>query len=294
MALSYNLSTGSSGLRKEVVDGTIRNFTEQMFVMKSVLRVERTNAWKNTYMQENPAVLSANGQTSLKGVAPGADFPEIKPSFAERTSRILKFAGETTILWEDILAGDVEALQSRHLFKLSEAIVNSVDSYIWDELTESRSVSQIQSITITPGTEWNTTSAVIFNNLAHAERLLKTSNYWKGNPVVIVSPRDAQSIKNYIATNGQDWPQPAGEMLKNGNLGTVNGFDFKVSNNVTASYALVTLPGKNVYKELVPLATQTTEDPFKYVRIRAVEEGVVQLTDPLACVLVIGTQDTNA
>lgn len=294
MALTYSLSTGASILRKEIVDGVIKDFTQKMFVFRDALTVQTTGAWKNTYMQENPAILTANGQTSFKGVAPGADFPESRPTYTERTARILKFAGESTIIWEDILAGDVD-IQTRTLLKLSEGIRNAVDSYIWDELSENRTAAQIQTFTISPGYQWNAVSAAIFDDLARAEQLLKVKNYWQGNLICFLSPRDERSVKNYMVRNGIQFNNVAGEVLRNGKIGTVNGFEFRVSNNVTTSYSMVVVPKIcATYKELVPLSTDTKEEAFQHVRVRAVMEGAVQITDPLAIVLIANTQDAAA
>ena len=66
-----------------------------------------------------------------------------------------------------------------------------------------------------------------------------------------------------------------------------------VSNSVTASNALVAVPKIcGTWKAAVPLQTNTTIDPFKSVRIRAVEMGVTQLTDPKAICLIKNTAET--
>lgn len=294
MTFSYDVQTGTLQIRKEIIDGVIKDFAKKSFVFKDALTVTSTSAWKNTYWQEDPTVLTARSPSNIKGVAPGANFPQASVPFLERTGRILKFAFEDSILWEDILAGQV-AVQARTLMRVSEAVVSAVDSFIWDELTESRSPVQIQTFTLSPNYQWDAASAAILDDLMHAKQLIGTNWYNTGNLRVFISDRDHRSMVNYLTSKGAQFPQLSTTVAENGSVGNLAGMDIRVSPNVTASYALVVVPKVcATYQQLVPLTTNTTEDPFKSVRIRAVEEGQVQLTDPLAIVLIKNTQSASA
>ena len=102
-------------------------------------------------------------------------------------------------------------------------------------------------------------------------------------------------MMNYFADKGTQWTSISTDIAKNGKLGKAAGVTLVESNSVTASYALVVKPKTcATWKSLVPLKSTTVNDPFKSVTIRVVEEGVVGLTDPLAVVLIKGTQSPTA
>ena len=125
----------------------------------------------------------------------------------------------------------------------------------------------------------------------HASRLIAEANYDVGNLICFISPYDKQSIMTYLADKGAQWPSIATGIATNGNIGKMGGIPLIESNSVTASYALVVKPKIcATFKQLVPLQSTTKDDPFRSVMIRVVEEGVVELTDPLAVCLISNTQ----
>ncbi|KKK89131.1 hypothetical protein LCGC14_2736190, partial [marine sediment metagenome] len=176
--------------------------------------------------------------------------------------------------------------------------VKTVDDENWEDLTEGRTLTgRIQSFAIVfTGNEahgrWDQASAAIVDDMMKASELISTNgNYDVGNLICFVSPRDNRSLKNYIADKGAQWQGPATDVLTNGRTGKIAGIQIVESNSVTASYALVVKPKTcATWKSLVSLRTNTTDDPFKSWRVRIVEEGVTELTDPLAIVLIGNTQ----
>ena len=97
---------------------------------------------------------------------------------------------------------------------------------------------------------------------------------------------------NYLADKGAQWSPIATDIAKNGQIGKVSGITIVSSNSVTASHALVVKPKIcATWKELVSLRSTTVDDPYKSLKIRVVEEGVLELTDPLAVVLINNTQN---
>ena len=289
---------GSSNLRKEVVDAAIKGFAANLYKFKQAVSVVSTSAWQNTYYTEASGALVGQTGNAVKGIPRGANFPQAVVEWTKKTKYIEKYGMEDSIFWEDILSDNIQ-VQSRTLYRIAEGVTNGVDIEIWDSLTEDRSPSEIQNFSIfsttaaDAGRTWDVASAAIIDDLMHAKQLIGQFNYPTNNLMAFISEKDHRSIVKYLADSGAQFPTIGSDMATNGKVGKLAGINLVVSNNVTASYALVCVPKIcATWKELTPLTTETIIDPFKSVKVRAVEQGVLQLTDPKACVLISGTQST--
>lgn len=288
--MATDQETGTASIRANFYDKTVKGFATATYKFKQAVSIVSTSAWNNFFFRENSTALSAQPGNNIKGISRGAAFPQAVVNWDRIQANILKFGLEDTIHWEDILANDID-VRDRTLFRIAEGVAKAVDDYIWDILTESQSPSAIQSVTIAAGYAWNEASAAIFDNFGSARRLIATKNYPISDLIAFVSPRGYQDILTYLYGKGSQAPTVGSDVALNGEVTNVNGIRIVVSNSVTASYALVVVPQRcATYRELVPLSTTTTEDPYKSVRVRSVEEGVLQLTDPNCCVLLKNTQ----
>lgn len=290
---------GDEILRSEVVDKAVKQIAARAYKFKQAVSIVSTSAWKNTFFRETSTVLSGGTGSGIKGIPRGADFPVATPSWTEVPTWISKHGLQENILWEDILSDDID-VQARTLFKVTEGVVKSVDDTLWNGLSEDAAANtygvgtsppNIQSVHIAGGKHWSGTSAAIIDNLLNASQLIATENYSTSDLMLFVSPKDYRSIMRFVSDKGAQFPTLATEIAENGRKGRLAGMTLVESNSVIASYALVCVPKLcATWKELVPLSTNTTVDPFKSVRIRVVEEGTVNLTDPKAVVLLTNTQ----
>jgi hypothetical protein len=177
------------------------------------------------------------------------------------------------------------------MFRVAERVTKGVDDEIWNVLTESRAPTNIGSVIIGAGSNWDGTNAAIIDDIMNAKQQMAEQNYDTSNTVAFVSPKDYRSMVNYLTTKGAQFPQLGTTAASNGVVGTLAGTEIVVSNSVTSKYALVVIPKIcATWKEAYPLSTETIVDPMKSVKIRACEIGVTQLTDPRAVVLISGTQ----
>ena len=293
MIRDYNSEVGHAVLRKEVIDSMVKQTAAQTYKFKQAVAVVPTSAWKNTFFREGTSVLKGNTGNATKGIPRGSNFPQDKVNWQEITVRIIKYGLETNIPWEDIISGEIN-VQARSIIRLTAGVVKAVDDQIWDELTESQSgTGVIQSFAILGGKQWNASSAAIVDDLMKASELISTNgNYDVSNLMCFVSPRDKRSIMNYLHDKGAQYNQLGEDIARNGAIAKVAGVTIIESNSVTASFALVVKPKVcATYKELVSLRSTTIDDPYKSLKIRVVEEGTIELTDPLAIVLISDTQD---
>ena len=289
--------TGSTILRKEIVDGVIKGRANASYKFKQAVSISTTSAWDNSFYRESSAALVS--QVGYPGKIPrGGNFPQASVEWTKHIKTIEKYGLEDNIIWEDILTDNIN-VQARTLFKIADGVAKFVDDEIWDTLTESQSPVEIQSIdlqaTSDSGRYWDVASAAIIDDLMKAKQLIGQFNYPTNNLMCFISERDHRSVIKYLTDSGAQYPSIGEATATNGKVGKLVGIQFIVSNSVTASYALVVVPKVcATWQAAVPLSTDVEVDAFKSTRIRAVEEGVLQMTDPSAVVLIKATQSLNA
>ena len=291
----YGSEVGHAVLRKEVVDAMIKQTAKATYKFKQAFSIVPTNAWKNTFFREGTSVLAGQTGNAVKGIPRTSNFPQARSNWEEISVNIIKYGLETNIPWEDIISGAIN-VQAREIINITEGVVKAVDDQLWDEISDTQGTGSgnvIQSFALTEGKTWNAASAAIIDDLMKASELIATNgNYDTGNLICFVNPRDKRAMMNYLADKGAQWMPIATDIAKNGNIGKIAGVQIVESNSVTTSFALVCKPKTcATYKELVSLRSDVEMDPFRSLRIRVVEEGVVELTDPLAIVLIKNTDN---
>src|SRR3990167_10411605 len=294
--MSYTLEHGSNSLNSEEVDALIKQTAARTYKMKQAVAVENTSSLDLTFFREDPTILTGGANASIKGVPFGADFPRVTPKWEQATVRIIKFAATDNISWENIRGSRID-VQARIIFKVTESVVKQVDDYIFDQLSQDRDFGsnlKIQSYSINLDKYWNGTYAAIIYDLGAARRLIDNKFYDTTNTLTFISPRDHQSIVDYLHSKGAQYNTLGEDMAINGKVAKVAGTTLVVTPTVTASFALMVVPKIcGTYAEFSPLTTATIEDPLKSWTIRVAEEGAIKLTDPFAIVLARGTQGSH-
>lgn len=288
--MAFDQETGTADLRKEVVDKVIRDIAKPSYKFKQAVRIVKTNAWKQTFFRASTTVLTGASGASVEGIPRGAAFPRATPTTEEVNSYIVKYGLEDFITFEDVESSEIDQVK-QIIFKLTQATVSAIDGRIWETLSGDHIGTAIQTVTITGGQTWDASSAAIIDNLMQAKQLIGEKNYDTSGLMAFVSEKDHRSIVNYLAEKGAQFPSVGNDMARNGRVGKVAGIQLVVSNNVTASTSLVVVPKVvGAWRESVSLRSDLKKDAFKGTRIRVVEMGVAQLTDPDAAVLIINTQ----
>lgn len=281
---------GQVGLRREVVDKTIKGFAVQNYKFKQALTENTTGGWDNTFYTEDSSVLSTPRGTKVKGIPRGANFPQASVNWTKQTKALEKYGIEDNIFWEDILTNNID-VQGRTMFRLAEKVTKQVDDEIFDTLTQGLVPTTIGSVMIGAGSSWNGANPNILDNLMEAKEKMSNFNYDTSNAMAFISPKDHRSMVSYLSNKGAQFPQISEGVTMNGNIGKLAGVNLIQSNSVTANYALMVVPKVvGTWKAAVPLRTEVIVDPMKSVKIRCAEIGVTQLTDPQASVLISGTQ----
>ena len=284
-------SVGMADIRGLNIEKALTGFALTSYVFKDRLcTIQSSSKWQERYYEETAADLS-NSNSPVEGVPRLAVFPHGEVTWTQRNSYHKKFGMEARISHEDIISNDIDVI-ARSLLRIGRAIAKSVDAEIWDVITEGRSVSNINSVTIAAGDEWD--SATIANrdpiqDLLNAKKEIAEENYNPEGAYLCLNPKDYANLLGNanIRNAGQFYSD---SVTRRGNVGTIVGLNILVNNNVTAGYSAVVI-GKEAatWKQLNALTVRTIEDAGIGKTIRAWEIGVCQLKNPKAVCLIINT-----
>lgn len=287
-------TTGQADLRSENVSRVVNGFAMQQYKMKQVCVISPSSSWKESYYQETATELTGGLGSGVKGVPRLAAFPHGEPSWTKQNAWNVKHGMQGVVSYEDWKTNALDVI-ARTLLRIARAVAKSVDDEIWDAISESQSASNINSVSITAGYEWD--SATIANrdpiqDILNAKKEIAIDNYDidNGRGYLLLNPTDYANLlgNSNVRNAGQFYTD---EVTRNGRVGKILGLNIIVSNSVTDDYALVCV-GQicATWKQVVPLTVVSIEDPGVAWTIRAWEIGVTQLTNPAAVTLIDNTQ----
>lgn len=289
-------TTGQADLRAENIERVVKGFALQEYRLKSLVMVNTSNSWSESYYQETAADLTASSGTmnTLKGIPRLAAFPYGEVSWTKKTAYMLKHGLEGIISYEDERTNNVDVI-ARTLLRIARAVTKQVDTEIYNTLSENDTPSLINTLAITAGYEWD--SATVANrqpiqDILNAKKLIYEDNYDpdNGNGFLLLSPKDyANLLGNANVRNAIEFFDPAN--VKNGKVGRILNLTVVVSNSVTADKAIVGIAKEcGTWKQATPLSVATIKDEGVSTTIRAWEMGVTQLTNPQTICLITNTQ----
>lgn len=271
------------------IDKAVKGFALMEYIFKNDCTVSSTSADSIRWYQETSADLTATSPSAVANVSPLSIFPTLEVTWTRNTSYVKKYAAEGFISMEDMKSADVDVV-ARTLLRLTRAVVKQVDSDIWDVMTESRSVVNINSVTSTAA--WDAASGQDpIEDILEAKQKIWEANYNPEGASLYLSPKDHKSLLTWlISTKGSSVPAFASERVRTGTVMNILGLNVKVSNNVTADYAAVVVPQVAcTWKSHTPTTSRAIEEPGIGTKFRVWELGIAILTDPKAVTLISNT-----
>lgn len=286
-------SVGMQDIRGLNIDKAVTGFALSKYVFKQLCLVQPSSSWQERYYEETAADLSGGTGSPVEDVPRLATFPHGEVTWTQRNSWHKKYGMETRISMEDVMTDDVDVM-ARSLLRIARAITKAVDAEIWDVITANRDLTTTNALTITAGSEWDSTTAANrdpIQDILNAKRLIYEDNYDPdSNGYLLLSPKDYANLLGNanIRNAGQFYTS---DVTRNGKVGFLLGLTVLVSNNVTADYAAIVI-GKEAatWKEIQALKTVTIEEPGIGYTIRSWEIGSCQLKNPLAVCVISNTQ----
>jgi len=277
--------------RKQTWEKDIKGFAKKRYVMRTLVMVDTTNAWDNSFYQKTATSLTGGTHNPVEGIPPGANFPAVMRGTTLKSARILQHGGEGVLLWQAILTSNIR-LQAETVSDVTDAVVYSTDNKIYNMLSESDTPSDINTVAITAGYEWDSDTIQnrdpVFDLLRCVEEI-QTDRYpilTSGRGFVAMNEATfTYLISNSKVINHPTWKQAAG-IIKNGVLASLVGLKIHVTPVVTNDKVLVGVAKTcGTWKVSQPLTVDVIIDKQKKYTIRASEIGVAQLTDPEAICL---------
>lgn len=286
-------SVGQQNLRTIDVSKAVEGYAEVDFVFKKYCRQSSTIGDQIVWYSKTAGEPSAVSPTTFTNISFGSDFANAEVTWSRNTARVKKFGVSGFLPMEDMMNSDV-AIYDQTLRDLTRVVVKQVDTRIWDVMSESRSVVNLNSVTTTSvgGDQWDATSGLNpIKDLLRAQRLIASYGYSIDNLVLFVSPTDYESLMVYLTNNGDLAPSVSQAILSAGSITKLLNMDVVVSNNVTADYALVVSKGTTAeWKSLYGTSASIEEKKGVGTTIRVYEAGECLLINPKSACLIIDTQ----
>lgn len=285
---------GEIDVRGEKINTAVKGFALKAYTLKTPLLMTTSDKWTETYYEEYNTPLTASGNRTVQGVARGALFPEVHPSWEKSSQDMIKFAAKGTIYYEDVEFNQIN-VQARSLLRIGEAIANAVDIYIYTTLTAATGTSGV----VAASGEWN--HATISNRDPIGDILIGIAaieaNHYKikTNGYILMDNLDYSSLlRNSKVINNPSFK--TADVVSNGMVGQICGMKIIVSETVGSGVSpadeVMLIMGQRAATWVGGKAMQTAiiTDPGVNIKIKAWEVGQVQVTDPEALYTITGTQ----
>ena len=273
----------------------IKGFAPKRYVMKNLVMNVSGNSWTESFYQKTATSLTGGTGSAVKGIPRGADFPFMERGVTLKNAVILQHGGEGVIYWQDILTSNVR-VEAETISDITDAVVYSIDTEIYNTLTENNTPATINTVAITTGYEWD--SATVANrdpiqNILDAIAQISIDRYpilTSGQGYLVINEQDyANLMGNSKILNNPTFKMA--DVVANGVVAQICGLKIAVSPVVTTDKALIVMAKKcGTWKQTQPLTVDIIKDPQKKYTIRASEIGVCQLTDPEAVCLITNTR----
>ena len=230
---------GMSDIRGENIDRAVKGFALQEFKLKQVLLTTSSSDWTETYYRETAAEVSPAGETfAIQGVAGGAAFPHVDPSWTKFQGQHQKFAAEGTVFLEDKLTNAID-VQARTILRVARSIASQVDQYIYTELSGATGINTAAAVAT-----WD--NATVANrdpvrDILTGIEYMSVDNYDAlQNGYLLLSPKDYTNLlMNSKVINNPSFK--TADVVSNGVVGQIAGLNIIVSNTVTADEALIVI-----------------------------------------------------
>src|SRR3990167_2576466 len=237
-------TTGQADLRAENISKVVVGFALMNYKMKQLVMISPSAAWQESYYKETAADLTGGLGSAVKGVPRLANFPYGEVSWTKASSYILKHGMEGVISFEDEIANNVDMI-ARTLLRIARAVTKSVDTEIYNALSENDTPVNINTVAVAVGYEWDSTTIANrdpIQDILNAKKLISIQNYDpdNGSGFLVLSPTDfANLLGNANVRNaGQFYTD---EVTRNGRVGKLLGLSVIVTTSVSADKALVAI-----------------------------------------------------
>lgn len=280
---------GQVDIRGENISRAVKGFALKEFKLMQVLLSQPSSKWTETYYRETAAELTATGEgVGIQGVARGAAFPHVDPSWTKVQGQHIKFAAEGTVFMEDNLTDAID-VQARTILRVARSIAKAKDDYIYSELTGAVGINTAAAVAT-----WDSATVAdrdpIRDILTGIEFLADDNYDALQNGFLLLSNKDYTNLMmNSKVINNPSFK--TADVVSNGVVGQIAGLKIIVTSSVDADEAMIIVGQRAAtWKSAVALNSAVIDDKGVNVTIRSWEIGHIQVTDPEAIHVITNTQ----
>ncbi len=280
---------GEIDIRGENITKAVKGFSAKQFKLRQVCKVISSSNYTETYYEETNTILTAGGNRNINQVARGSLPPEVHPDWTEHSAVQRKMMAQETIFYEDIKTNAI-ATQARTLFRVSEAVANAEDIYIYAELTGATSTSGV----VAAADDWNSATEANrdpIGDILIGIAAIGANNYdFRANGYIIMDELDYSSLlRNSKVINNPSFK--TADVVSNGVVGEICSGKIIVTETVSTDEVMLVVGQRAATLLIVDdLQTFAKPDPGINVKVRAWEMLQLQITDPQGLYTITGTQ----
>ncbi len=263
---------------------------EEALIFKPLISSKPTKAREIKFWQKTTGYLTLTSPAKLSNIAPGARPFVAETSWTPVTKYSIKYMLDSPMInMEDESDAEVQVFRDNAKDN-SDAIANDVDSDIWDVTTENQTPVNIN--TNAANAAWNAASGQDpFDDIMTAKMEIRqqTKRSIRNGVLLINAQGEKDLLVWLVSTKGSSIPNFASEKVGSGTLSGIAGLRVIVSENVTATFALVAdLKQSTEYRTFKPFTTVIITEPLIGRKIRSSTNGVAILKKPKFNALITG------
>lgn len=289
-------TAGQALIRGINIDKVSKDYEDESLIFKKLITVTPTKARECRYYQKTSGFLSSSTRALItapvktRNIAPGARPFVVEQSWTRDNVYTKKYFLESPIInMEDESDSEVKVFLD-NMRDVVEAVAFDEDADIWDVVTENQSPSLINSTAA--NATWAAASGQDpFEDIMEAKMEIRQQTQKSiRNGVLLVNAQGEKDLLVWlVSTKGSSIPNFASEKVGSGTLAGIAGLNVVVSENVTATFALVAdLKRACEYKQFMPLQTWIINEEGIGRKIRVSTNGTALLIRPKFVSLITG------
>ena len=285
-------TSAQADIRGLDIDKLAKGFADEEIILKRYVTNSSTSAREIRWYAKTAGFLTGtpNSEAITTSQIANTSFKArpfvTEQSWTRNTSYVRKYFVESPLISdEDIKDSDIDVLAT-NLRDLVRSVEYQVELRIWDVLTESRSVQNINEEAIIE--EWDDpVNCNPINDILSAKSKIRAYSYNPEGAILLMNDDTHRWLLSWlINTKGSSIPAFASQKVESGVVMEILGVRVVVAQFVTADHACLFVPQRAAtWKSFMPITARTIEEVGIGQKIRVWEEGEAILTDPKAVCL---------
>ena len=261
--------------------GAIAEF-EEALIIKALISSKPTKSREIKFFKKTTGYLTLTLPAKLSNIAPGARPFVAETSWTTTTKFTIKYMLDSPMInMEDESDSEVSVFRD-NAKDVSEAIANDVDNDVWNVISENRSASDINSVTTKAAWDAASGQDPLLDIMSAKTKIRQETKRSIRNGVLLMNAKAEEDLLVWlVTTKGSSVPNFASEKVGTGTIEKFAGLQVVVSENVTATFALVgDLKQAAEYRTFKPFQTVIIDEPLIGRKIRSMTNGNTILIKP--------------